>query len=171
MRKYSSREMLTIMVVVLVAVAGPLGCAGSTASDSSVPEDCLRVAQARLAQAPIWDCLPTLDGQCVPLDRIYGACEALWPDCVLYPKFYLWETEVKEIISQSPRGSVNHRVRIYHNILHTCRPEYHDPLRTHGDVTEFYDQAGRFMGLAVYMGSGLYCPLPITGREKIPNGD
>ena len=67
----------------------------------------------------------------------------------------------------APRGPVSHRVRIYHNILHTCRPDYRDPLRTHGDVAEFYDEAGRFMGLAVYMGQGLYCPLLAPGRKLI----
>lgn len=41
-----------------------------------------------------------------------------------------------------------------------CDPDYVDPGRTHGDVAEFYDAQGRFMGLAVYMGNGLYVPLP-----------
>jgi hypothetical protein len=41
-----------------------------------------------------------------------------------------------------------------------CDPDYVDPVRTHGDVAEFYDAQGRFMGLAVCMGNGLYLPLP-----------
>jgi len=40
-----------------------------------------------------------------------------------------------------------------------CDPDYVDPGRTHGDGADFYDAQGRFMGLAVYMGNGLYVPL------------
>ena len=146
-------------LVILVAMAVTAGCAGAAALDAEPPADCLRVAQARLDQAPAWDCLPTLDGQCVPLAPLFALCDDIWPDCVVYPKFYLWESEIKTITSQTPRGPVEHRVRIYYNILTTCRPEYQDPLRTHGDVAEFYDPSGRFIGLGVYMGQGLYVPL------------
>jgi hypothetical protein len=151
--------------LILVLVGGPMGCTGIKGSGGDAVQDCLGAAQARLAQAAAWECLPTLDGQCVPLEPFFGACAALWPECVLYPKFYLWESEVRAVTSHPPRGPVSHRVRLYHNILHTCRPAYRDPLRTHGDVAEFYDEDGRFMGLAVYMGQGLYCPLPAPGRR------
>ena len=33
-------------------------------------------------------------------------------------------------------------------------------------LSEFYDQRGIFMGLAVYMGDGKYCPLPYYGYKK-----
>ena len=136
------------------------GCAGWPDNVAGDVDDCLRSAAERLNQTPDWDCLPTLDGQCVNLAAIFGQCARWWPDCVLYDKFYLWESEVKTITSRSSHGPVSHQVRLYHNILHTCDPTVVDPGRTHGDVAEFYDPAGRFMGLAVYMGQGLYCPLP-----------
>lgn len=156
-------------IMILLAVLVLKGCTGHRVSGGHPPDDCLRTAQARLDQTPAWDCLPTLDGQCVPLGLLFDACSALWPDCVLYSKFYLWESEVRQIVSQTPRGPVRHPVRIYHNILHTCRPKYHDSKRTHGDVAEFYDETGCFMGLAVYMGQGLYCPLPAPGPRATPD--
>ena len=165
MQLHRYRQRASFGLAMLMALVATAGCAGTTASGADPPEDCLRVAQARLEQAPAWDCLPTLDGPCVPLAPLFALCDALWPDCVVYPKFYLWESEVKTITSPSPRGPVTHRVRIYHNILTTCRPDYHDPQRTHGDVAEFYDPAGRFMGLGGYMGQGLYCPLLASGRN------
>jgi hypothetical protein len=158
-RHFSGRGLL-----ILVLLGAVWGCTGLKESGGALPADCLRAAKARLDRTAAWDCLPTLDGQCVPLKPILDACAELWPECVLYPKFYLWEQEVRETTSSSPRGPVSHRIRVYHNILHTCQPDLHDPLRTHGDVAEFYDAAGRFMGLAVYMGQGLYCPLPAPPR-------
>ena len=158
----------TVRLLTLVAVFGLLSCARVAPSSDLPPQDCLRQAQARIEGMPVWDCLPTLDGQCVPLRPFFDACATLWPDCVLYAKFYHWESEVAEIISPTPRGPVSHRVRMYHNILHACDPEYQDARRTHGDVAEFYDESGRFMGLAVYMGQGVYCPLPAADRQGRP---
>ncbi|MDJ0857144.1 MAG: hypothetical protein QNI89_00115 [Desulfobacterales bacterium] len=158
----------TRRLLVMLAVWVLAGCVGATPPPALKPEDCLRRAQARIEGMPARDCLPTLDGQCVPLRPFFEACSALWPDCVLYAKFYHWETEVAEIVSPTPRGPVSHRVRMYHNILHACDPGYRDDLRTHGDVAEFYDEVGRFMGLAVYMGQGVYCPLPAAHRENRP---
>lgn len=163
-------KLTTVGLISLMVLLATAGCAAVVPSRADTPGDCLRTAQARLVQARAWDCLPTLDGQCVPLAPFFDACADLWPDCVLYPKFYLWEREIKVIISATPRGPVSHRVRIYHNILHTCRPDYHDPLRTHGDVAEFYNEAGYFMGLGVYMGQGLYCPLLAPDRESTRGG-
>ena len=152
------RNTLLIGLFLVGFTAG--GCAGWPDNVAGDVDDCLRSAAERLNQTPDWDCLPTLDGQCVNLAAIFGQCARWWPDCVLYDKFYLWESEVKTITSRSSHGPVSHQVRLYHNILHTCDPTVVDPGRTHGDVAEFYDPAGRFMGLAVYMGQGLYCPLP-----------
>ena len=157
-----------VCLPVLLVVFGLVGCARVAPTPESAPGDCLRKAQARIEGLPAWDCLPTLDGQCVPLRPFFDACAALWPDCVLYVKFYHWESEVAETVSPTPRGPVSHRVRMYHNILHGCDPDYRDARRTHGDVAEFYDAAGRFMGLAVYMGQGVYCPLPAVGRGVRP---
>ncbi len=165
MRSYGNIKFMTVGLGILMAMAGIAGCAGAAPLADDPPEDCLQVAQNRLDQTPAWDCLPTLDDQCIPLAPLFALCDALWPDCVVYPKFYLWQSEIKTITSQTPRGPVQHRIRIYHNTLATCRPQYHDPLRTHGDVAEFYDPSGRFMGLGVYMGQGLYVPL---GQSFLP---
>ncbi len=156
------------LVLLPLAFCGLAGCASVSSSAESPPGDCLRRAQARIEAMPARDCLPTLDGQCVPLQPFFDACAALWPNCVLYAKFYHWESEVVEITSPTPHGPVGHRVRIYHSILHACDPDYQDVQRTHGDVAEFYDQTGRFMGLAVYMGQGVYCPLPAVDGEARP---
>ncbi|CAD7838932.1 MAG: hypothetical protein [Olavius algarvensis Delta 4 endosymbiont] len=94
-------------------------------------------------------------------------CRRLFPNCVLYPKFYHWKNEIKAMAAQTSRGMVRHRVRTYYNLLSTCYPDRIDPGRTHGDVAEFYDEKGAFMGLAVYMGKGLYCPLPYSGYQGI----
>jgi hypothetical protein len=169
LKGFGIKTRLIVHFLVRLVLLGTAGCSGITAPGGYEPEDCLRVAQARLDRTPPWDCLPTLDGQCVPLKPFFDTCSALWPDCVLYTKFYLWESEVTEIVSYPRRGPVSHRVRMYHNILHACRPDYDDAQRTHGDVAEFYNEVGRFMGLAVYMGQGLYCPLPIPGREAKPD--
>jgi len=142
------------------------GCSLWPKTASGGVDECLIATSERLRAAPDWDCLPTLDGQCVSLEPIFAQCALRWPDCVLYDKFYLWESEVKTVTSRSTQGPVAHQVRIYHNILFTCDPKAADPGRTHGDVAEFYDPAGRFMGLAVYMGQGLYCPLP--HRNYVP---
>ncbi len=155
-------------IILLLAFSGLASCARVAPTADSLPGDCLQRAQARIEAMPLRDCLPTLDGQCVPLRPYLEACSALWPDCVLYAKFYHWESEVTEVISPTPRGPVSHRIRMYHNILHACDPDYQDARRTHGDVAEFYDEDGRFMGLAVYMGQGVYCPLPAADREARP---
>lgn len=153
------RAMLfALLLPVTLLTAG--GCAVWPETASRAVDDCIMAAAGRLREAPEWVCLPTLDGQCVGLATIFAQCARRWPDCVLYDKFYLWESEVKTITSRSTQGPVSHQVRIYHSILYTCDPAATDPGRTHGDVAEFYDPAGRFMGLAVYMGQGLYCPLP-----------
>lgn len=82
------------------------------------------------------------------------------PACPLPEKFYYWKSKVKTVTSKTEHGEVTHKVRIYYNYLSTCEPDQIDPEKTHGDIAEFYDAKGEFMGLAVYSGNGLYCPLP-----------
>ena len=110
---------------------------------------------------PALACLQTLDGRCVPLAPFLERCAAYWPDCVLFHKFYYWPSHIEERVAQTPEGTVSHKVRFYDNLRSTCDPDFNDSGRTHGDVAEFYDGEGLFMGLAVYMGNGLYVPLPI----------
>jgi hypothetical protein len=146
--------------LLLLGMSGIWGCGLRTAPPSPKVADCFREASRAIANKPDRDCLPTLDQNCVPLQIFYDRCAALWPDCVLFPKFYHWPSRIEDRISRTPSGAVAHKIRVYFNLLSTCDPDHVDPGRTHGDVAEFYDSQGRFMGLAVYMGQGLYVPLP-----------
>jgi hypothetical protein len=83
----------------------------------------------------------------------------------LYAKFYYWENKVKEIESESTHGWVRHKVRMYYNLMSTCYPDKVNPGRDHGDVFESYDPEGRFMGLGVYMGDGMYVTLPYSSYK------
>ena len=136
------------------------------AQDLSQDSNCLDISIMRIRSLPELKYLQTLDGQQVPLDEIFATCLSNWPMCVLYEKFYYWQTEVREIISNTPRGEIQHKIRIYNNCLSTCYPKRCDPRKTHGDVAEFYDENGRFMGLAVYMGEGMYCSLPYDEYQE-----
>jgi hypothetical protein len=62
---------------------------------------------------------------------------------------------------------------MYHSTLPTCRPDYQDVQRTHGDVVEFYDEVGGFMGLAVYMGQGFtaLCRCRVAGRNQMTTSE
>ena len=124
----------------------------------------------RLEKLPEKIYLSTLDGQQVNLQEFFEKCSQNWPYCVLYPKFYYWKTEIKSIESKSETGIVQHKIRMYYNFFSTCNPENVDPGRTHGDVVEYYDTGGFFMGLGVYIGKGLYWPLPYSqykGKKSI----
>ena len=90
----------------------------------------------------------------------------MFPWCGIFEKFYYWSNEIREVVSDTPNGQVKHRIRCYYNCLSTYCPKTCDPLKTHGDVAEFYDGKGAFMGLAVYMGYGKYCSLPYVGYKK-----
>lgn len=108
----------------------------------------------------------TLDGQNVLLDEFYAKCDYLFPQCCLFQKFYYWQSEIREVVSNTENGVIKHKIKCYYNCLSTFCPESCDPRKTHGDVAEFYDQRGKFMGIAVYMGLGKYCPLPYSGYKK-----
>lgn len=140
------------------------------AGDGGKPDGpCLAraVEQAHdLRSRPAKPYLRTLDGQDVALEPFYAKCRAMHPWCCLYDKFYYWENDVKTIVSHTPHGAVTHQIRVYHNGLSTFCPQMSDPQKTHGDVAEFYDAQGVFMGLAVYMGNGEYCPLPDSRYQR-----
>ena len=110
--------------------------------------------------------LYTLDGQNVFLNEFYTKCLCLFPMCNLFEKFYYWQSEIREEVSNIENGEIKHKIRCYNNCLSTFCPESCDPRKTHGDVAEFYDQSGKFMGLAVYMGNGEYCSLQYSGYQK-----
>ena len=145
-----------------------LACAGSgtTAVTKAAEEDCIGRMSRRVREAPQKEFLQTLDGQEVRLQEFFSRCRDQAPDCVLFEKFYHWDTEVRQVVSRSERGPVQHRIRAYYNPLSICRPQQVHPARTHGDVAEFYDTAGRFMGLAVYMGQGKYFLLHYKGYKS-----
>jgi len=108
----------------------------------------------------------TLDGQKVKLYEFYERCRLLFPFCCMFKKFYYWESEVREITSKSTQGMVDHKIRCYHNCFSTCCPEKRDKRAKYGDVAEFYDQKGEFMGIVVYIGEGSYCyPLAATRKS------
>lgn len=142
-----------------------LGCSWPVAPDGDAVDRCYRETSRAIQAKPALACLETLDGRCVPLQPLMDRCAACWPDCVLFPKFYYWPSRVEERVSQTPAGPVRHKIRLYSNLRSACNPDDVDPGRTHGDVAEFYDPRGRFMGLAVYMGKGLYVPLPYEKQE------
>ena len=119
-----------------------------------------------LRSLPAKQYLRTLDGQSIALEAFFRKCRDMHPWCCLYEKFYYWENEVKTVVSLTPHGPVAHKIKIYHNGLSTYCRERSDPHKTHGDVAEFYDEGGVFMGLAVYMGNGEYCPLPDSRYQR-----
>ena len=140
--------------------------------DNKQPSDCLNKAFKRVKEIrslPEMKSLHTLDGQNVLLDEFYARCQLLFPMCssCLYKKFYYWQSEIREVVSSSKNGLVKHKIRCYHNCISTFCPEKCDPRKTHGDVAEFYDQIGNFMGLAVHMGCGKYCSLPYDDYKKL----
>jgi hypothetical protein len=115
---------------------------------------------------PPIDAILTMDGQKVALEEFFHKCEQGWPGCVLFEKFYHWPTRMVTVTSSSDNGPFPHTIRIYLNPLSTCCPERVNPDRIYGDVAEFHDEDGEFMGLAVYLGQGLYYPIPYSGYSK-----
>ena len=107
-----------------------------------------------------------MDGQKILLNEFYVKCLSLFPQCSLFEKFYYWQSEIRKVVSNTENGMVKHKTRRYQNCLSTFCPKSCDPRKTHGDVVEYYDQIGNFMGIAVYMGDGKYCSLPFRGYKK-----
>lgn len=139
--------------------------AGSEADDQRCVAEALdRIESIR--SLPQKEYLHTIDGKKIDLREFFVRCRSMFPWCCLYPKFYYWKSEVTTITSETVGGRVTHKIRRYHNSLSASCPKRSDPLKTHGDVAEFYDSKGEFMGLGVYMGAGKYCPLPYGGYQK-----
>jgi len=156
-------------IALLVAGCVFFGCASRTVSGQSSSEDCIAEVSRRIRQAPEKEYLHTLDGQAVRLQDFINQCQESAPDCILFAKFYLWEHEVKSVVSRAGSGPVEHRIKAYYNPLSICRPQEIHPGRTHGDVAEFYDAGGQFMGLAVYMGQGQYFLLHYSNYRGTKN--
>jgi hypothetical protein len=144
-------------------------------SDLSIAEDHNRDARdvkkaieriEEIRKLPEKRFIETLDGQQVELNEFFRRCLKNWPHCSLYHKFYYWDSEVIETISDSSKGRIKHKVRIYCNCLSMARDDKTNPDKTHGDVAEFYDENEVFMGIAVYMGMGRYFSLPHSEYNK-----
>ncbi len=139
------------------------------AEDNKQLSECMSRADRRIIEIrslPDVQYLRTLDDQNVFLNEFYSKSLIFFPRCLLYKKFYYWQSEIREVVSNTKNGDVKHTIRCYNNCRSTCCPEMSDPLKTHGDVAEFYDQNGNFMGLGVYMGDGKYCALLYGGYQK-----
>jgi len=137
--------------------------------DNKKPNDCLDQAIQKIIEIrslPERKYLYTLDGQNILLNEFYVKCLSLFPQCCLFEKFYYWQSEIREVVSNTENGMVKHKIRCFHNCLSAFCPKSCDPRKTHGDVVEFYDQIGNFMGIAVYVGDGKYCSLPFSGYKK-----
>jgi hypothetical protein len=154
----------------LVAGCAFIGCSSTPVDSQPSTDDCMDQVLSRVREAPEKEYLQTLDGQEVRLQDFFNQCRESSPDCVLFAKFYHWEYEVKQIVSGADSGSVEHQIRAYYNPLSICRPQKIHPGRTHGDVAEFYDAKGQFMGLAVYMGQGRYFLLHYSGYQNSEQG-
>ena len=158
--------MKSIVILLLLLVLSFVGTA--TAEDSIGQKDCLQKAIKRVEEIrllPEKQFLRTLDNQQVELKEFFLRCCKNWPHCNLYSKFYYWKSEIKTINSKCSGGSKNHKIRMYINCLSTYCPNTIKPEKTHGDVAEYYDENGVFMGLSVYMGMGKYYSLPYSGYK------
>ena len=141
-----------------------------SAEESNGKKDCMieaikKVEEIRLLREK--DYINTLDGQKVDLKEFFICCSKNWPHCYLYPKFYYWKSEIKTINSKCSTGIKTHKVRMYWNCMSTYCPNKVNPEKSHGDVAEFYDENGIFMGLSVYVGMGKYCSLPFSGYSGV----
>ena len=142
------------------------GCAAILPARKMDPERCVEAAIEKIDSLPEKKYLHSLDGQHILLEEFFKKCLNYQPYCSLYKKFYYWKNEVKEIISNSSMGPLIHKVRMYHRPLSECYLEDLDPGKTHGDVAEFYDEEGVFMGLAIYAGEGKYYVIHYSGYKR-----
>ena len=160
---------LNVLILFLIFICFFLNPHASWSEDKKQSKECITRAIAKINNIrsfPDKKYLHTLDGQYVLLNEFYAKCDFLFPKCCLFKKFYYWQSETREVVSNSEAGMIKHKVRCYNNCLSDVCPERQDLKKTHGDVAEFYDRKGTFMGLSVYMGDGKYCALPYHGYRK-----
>jgi hypothetical protein len=141
----------------------PHACTTSRLPARISGETCLAKEIQRLEQLPEKQVITTLDGQQIDLNDFSRAALLKQPGCFLPFKFYHWQHDVMEMDSRGRGRQIKHTVRAYYNLGSVCFPEKRDDGQICGDVAEFYSEHRRFMGFAVYMGRGLYCPLPYFG--------
>ena len=158
-------KLITVLLLSIVLFCNGL----SIAEDQNRDGECVKKAIKRIEEIralPEKRFIETLDGQQVDLNEFFRRCSKNWPHCSLYHKFYYWDYEVIETISESSKGRIKHKVRIYCNCLSIARDDKTKPDKKYGDVAEFYDENEVFMGIAVYMGMGKYCSLPHSGYNE-----
>ena len=163
-RLFKNKFRLILIGILIVLFPGSL-----LAENNKKPYDCMDRADRRIIEIrslPSRQYLQTLDGQSVLLNEFYAKSLIHFPRCLLYEKFYYWESEIREVVSNTKNGKIRHKIRCYNHCRSTLCPEMRDPLKTHGDVAEFYDPEGNFVGLGIYMGDGKYCALPYGGYNK-----
>ena len=166
-RKLTSRMGLRLCIIALCSICFLLHSPNTLLSEDY--EKSFHAAVERIKEIrslPEKKFLQTLDGQYVLLHEFHTKCLCLFPSCILFEKFYYWKSEIREVVSHTANGEIKHKIRYYRSCLSRLCPTFSDPHKTHGDVAEFYDQKGKFMGLAVYMGNGKYCSLPFSGYER-----
>lgn len=161
-RRFLSPAVSTLLLTVCFVCA----CSSTPAGGQSAQKDCISEMTHRIREAPEKKYLHTLDGQTVRLQDFFNQCQDNAPDCILFVKFYHWDNKVVQVVSRTDSRPVEHQVRAYYNPLSICQPQMIQPGRTHGDVAEFYDARGQFMGLAVYMGQGQYFLLHYSGYQN-----
>ncbi|MEJ2025345.1 MAG: hypothetical protein P8Y00_10105, partial [Deltaproteobacteria bacterium] len=79
------------------------------AADDIKTTECIDRASERIMEIralPEKAYLQTLDDQEVPLHEFSARCLHLFPNCVLFEKFYYWPNEIREVTSPSKRGMV-----------------------------------------------------------------
>jgi len=172
MRTTTSDAKLYFLLAMVLLLAG---CAGSPAApvasvaSQNAPEplasadSCIVAERTRLNEAKPQPVLETLDGQVVPLRGFFDICEKFPHLCELDPKFSLWKQETRQVVYRTERGPSLQIVRFYLNSDSACAQEPRDPGKPFGDVVEFYDAKGEFLGLGVYRGNGQYFPIPYRG--------
>ena len=163
-RKFYCQLRMLLVIIIMVSVPHIL-----LAADDIKVTDCMDRAIERIIEIrvlPEKAYLKTLDGREVALHEFNVSCCKLYPKCNLFDKFYYWPSEIRQVISRSKNGMITHKIRCYHNCLSVFCSDKLDPKKIHGDIAEFYDEQGNFMGLSVYMGDGKYCPLPYSGYGK-----
>jgi hypothetical protein len=140
-----------------------LSCVHSSLPKRVFGQPCLDSEIQRLDNLPEKQIVTTLDSQQIHLSDFDPAHPFSQLGCTLPYKFYHWNHEVLEVSSKALKRDVQHKVRAYYNLTSTCYPEKRDDGQVYGDVAEFYDENATFMGFAIYLGQGLYCPLPHSG--------
>jgi len=166
---FHSELFLKVLIILVIVNFSFLSLPSLLSDDGKKQSDCIDRTVERIIELrslPEKQYLLTLDNQIILLEDFYNICDFYFPQCVIFRKFYYWHSEVKVVVSETETRIVKHKIRCYHNPLSIYCPERYDSKKTHGDVSELYDQKGNFMGIAVYMGDGKYCPLIHLGYKK-----